>query len=297
MSGTPTAPPPVEPLIDAVEGAEALDAAGQAIGKQVRNAFGPGVVRDALSGTWLGHSLHPLLTDVVIGSWTSASILDFLGEGDSSAVDKLIGIGIAASAPTALTGTVDWADSEAVDDRVRRMGLVHAASNVTALGLYGASLAARRRGDTGRGKLLGLAGLAVMSVGGFFGGHLSYARGVGVNQTAFDESGVPDEWTDAIGSDELPAGEAKSVVVGETPVMLVRHDDGLHALHDRCSHRGCSLADMGEVEGEIVTCGCHGSQFDLRDGTLQRGPAATDQPVYEARESDGRVQVRLASSG
>jgi len=297
VSGTPTAPPPVEPLIDAVEGAEALDAAGQAIGKQVRNAFGPGVVRDALSGTWLGHSLHPLLTDVVIGSWTSASILDFLGEGDSSAVDKLIGIGIAASAPTALTGTVDWADSEAVDDRVRRMGLVHAASNVTALGLYGASLAARRRGDTGRGKLLGLAGLAVMSVGGFFGGHLSYARGVGVNQTAFDESGVPDEWTDAIGSDELPAGEAKSVVVGETPVMLVRHDDGLHALHDRCSHRGCSLADMGEVEGEIVTCGCHGSQFDLRDGTLQRGPAATDQPVYEARESGGRVQVRLASSG
>jgi len=297
VSGTPTAPPPVEPLIDAVEGAEALDAAGQAIGKQVRNAFGPGVVRDALSGTWLGHSLHPLLTDVVIGSWTSASILDFLGEGDSSAVDKLIGIGIAASAPTALTGTVDWADSEAVDDRVRRMGLVHAASNVTALGLYGASLAARRRGDTGRGKLLGLAGLAVMSVGGFFGGHLSYARGVGVNQTAFDESGVPEEWTDAIGSDELPAGEAKSVVVGETPVMLVRHDDGLHALHDRCSHRGCSLADMGEVEGEIVTCGCHGSQFDLRDGTLQRGPAATDQPVYEARESDGRVQVRLASSG
>ena len=297
MSGTPTAPPPVEPLIDAVEGAEALDAAGQAIGKQVRNAFGPGVVRDALSGTWLGHSLHPLLTDVVIGSWTSASILDFLGEGDSSAVDKLIGIGIAASAPTALTGTVDWADSEAVDDRVRRMGLVHAASNVTALGLYGASLAARRRGDTGRGKLLGLAGLAVMSVGGFFGGHLSYARGVGVNQTAFDESGVPDEWTDAIGSDELPAGEAKSVVVGETPVMLVRHDDGLHALHDRCSHRGCSLADMGEVEGEIVTCGCHGSQFDLRDGTLQRGPAATDQPVYEARESDGRIQVRLHSAG
>jgi len=116
---------------------------------------------------------------------------------------------------------------------------------------------------------------------------------VGVNQTAFDESGVPEDWTDAMATDDLKPDEPKSVVVGETPVMLVRHGDGLHALHDRCSHRGCSLTDMGELEGEIVTCNCHGSQFDVRDGSVQRGPAATYQPVYEARESDGRIQVRL----
>ena len=279
-----------------MEGAEALDAPAKAIGKQVRNIFGPGPVRDALAGTWLGHSLHPLLTDMVVGAWTSASVLDLMGEGDSPAVEKLIGIGIASYAPTAVTGTMDWADSEAVDDRVRRMGLVHAASNATALGFYAASLRARRRGSVGRGKALGFAGLAVMGLGGFLGGHLAYARGVGVNQTAFDESGVPEEWTDALAADDLKPNEPKSVVVGETPVMLVRHGDGLHALHDRCSHRGCSLTDMGELEGEIVTCNCHGSQFDVRDGSVQRGPAATFQPVYEARESDGRIQVRLPSS-
>ena len=295
MPGTPTAPPPVDPLIDAVEGAEALDGPAKAIGEKVRAVFGPGTVRDTLAGTWLGHALHPLLTDVVVGSWTSASLLVLLGVSDSAAVEKLIGIGIASYAPTAVTGTIDWADSEATDDRVRRMGLVHAASNATALGLYAASLRARRRGDYGRGKALGFAGLAVMGVGGFLGGHLAYARGVGVNQTAFDEDGVPQEWEDAIAADQLKPNEPRSVVVGETPVMLVRHDDGLHALHDRCSHRGCSLADKGEIEGEVVTCGCHGSQFDLRDGSVQRGPAATLQPVYEARESDGRVQVRLGS--
>jgi nitrite reductase/ring-hydroxylating ferredoxin subunit len=279
-----------------VEGADALDAPAKAIGKRIRDTFGPGALRDALSGTWLGHSLHPLLTDVVIGSWTSAALLDLLGgDDDGAAAEKLIGVGIAAAGPTALSGSVDWADSEAVDDRVRRTGLVHATSNVTALALYTASFVARKRGNTGRGKALGAAGAAALAAGGFLGGHLSFARGVGVNQTAFDESGVPDDWTDAIAAGELPAGEAKSVVVGETPVMLVRHDDGLHALHDRCSHRGCSLSDMGEIEGEIVTCNCHGSQFDLRDGSVQRGPAATYQPVYEARESDGRIQVRLAS--
>ena len=294
MSGTPTAPPQTKSLIDAVEGAEVLDGPAKAVGKKLREVFGPGVVRDALSGTWLGHALHPLLTDVVIGTWTSAVLLDLTG-GDDDSAERLIGIGLAAAVPTAASGAMDWSDSEAVDDRVRRTGALHATSNVTALGLYAASLAARKSGNTGRGKALALAGAAVLGAGGFLGGHLSFARGVGVNQTAFDELGVPEDWTDAMAADELTSGEPKSVVVGETPVMLVRHDDGLHALHDRCSHRGCSLTDMGEIEGEIVTCNCHGSQFDLRDGSVQRGPAATFQPVYEARESDGRIQVRLAT--
>jgi nitrite reductase/ring-hydroxylating ferredoxin subunit len=233
----------------------------------------------------------------VVGAWTSATILDLIGgDDDGEAASRLIGVGIAASAPTVLTGTVDWADSEAVDDRVRRTGVVHAVANATALGFYAASLAARRRGDHGRGKLLGLAGAGVMSAGGFLGGHLSFVRGVGVNQTVFDEEGVPEEWTDAGAADSFQPNEPKRVVIDETPVMVIRHDDALHALHDRCSHRGCSLSGMGELEGEIITCGCHGSQFDVRDGIVQRGPAATAQPVYEARESDGRIQIRLASS-
>jgi nitrite reductase/ring-hydroxylating ferredoxin subunit/uncharacterized membrane protein len=296
MPGTPTAPPPLDPLIDAVEGAEVLDGAAKPIGKLVRDVFGPGTMRDLLAGTWLSHSLHPILTDVVIGSWTSATILDLIGgDDDGAAASRLIGVGIAAYAPTAVSGTMDWADSEAVDERVRRTGLVHAAGNLTALGLYAASLAARRSGNHGRGKLLGLAGAGVMSAAGFLGGHLSFARGVGVNQTVFDERSVPEDWTDAGDADWFKPDEPRRVVVGDTPVMVVRTGTGLQALHDRCSHRGCSLTDTGELDGRIVTCGCHGSQFDVGDGTVQRGPAATAQPVYEARESDGRVQVRLGS--
>jgi nitrite reductase/ring-hydroxylating ferredoxin subunit/uncharacterized membrane protein len=285
----------MDPLIDAIEGAEALDGPAGAIGKQVRSIFGPGVLRDSLSGTWMGHALHPLLTDVVIGSWTSANVLDLLGgDDDGSGAEKLIGVGIAAYGATAVTGTIDWADGEMGDPRVRRLGLVHAASNAAALGLYTASLLARRRGDQGRGKALALAGAAVMGAAGFLGGHLTYARGVGVNQTAFDEG--PSDWTDAGASDDVKPGEPTAVVVGDTPVMLLRHGDHLHAIHDRCSHRGCSLSDKGEVDGEIVTCSCHGSQFDLHGGTVQRGPATVDQPVYEVRESGGRIELKLQSA-
>jgi nitrite reductase/ring-hydroxylating ferredoxin subunit len=295
MPGTPTAPPSASPVIEALEGAAPLDGPAGAIGKQVREFFSPGVLRDVLSGTFLGHALHPVLTDVVIGSFVSATLLDVLGgDDDGSAAERLIGVGIAAYGPTALTGVVDWADGEAVDPRVRRVGLVHASVNATALGLYAASLAARKRGARGRGKALALGGAAVLSAGGFLGGHLSFARGVGVNQTAFDE-GV-DDWTDAIASDDLKAGEPQSVTVGDTPVLLLRHADGIHAIHDRCSHRGCPLSEMGEVDGEIITCNCHGSQFDLRDGSLQRGPATTPQPSYDVRESDGRVELKLSAA-
>jgi nitrite reductase/ring-hydroxylating ferredoxin subunit len=272
-----------------VENASALDAVGASIGKAVRGAIGPGEVKAALSGTWLGHALHPLLTDVVIGSFVSATVLDVIGD-DGDSAERLIAVGLAAYAPTAVTGVNDWADTEIVDPRIRRVGLAHAAANATALSLYAGSLAARRRGARGRGRLLGFSGAAALAIGGYLGAHMSFVQGVGPNQTAFDPG--PEDWTDAVDSDGLTAGEPRGVVVGDTPVLLLRHGDGLHALHDRCSHRGCPLSE-GEIDGELVVCGCHGSRFRLHDGSVERGPATAPQPVFDARESDGRIQIRL----
>src|SRR3954469_25415346 len=285
---------PLKPLVDAVEGAAPLDAAGKTLGKTVRNTISPGPVKDALSGTWLGHALHPVLTDVVVGSFLSATMLDLLGgDDDGAAQRRLIGVGIAAYGPTALTGANDWADAEPVDDGVRRVGLVHAATNSTALALYASSLAARRNGNSAKGKLLSLAGAGVLGLGGFLGGHLSFAKGIGPNQPAYGEG--PDEWTEAADSDSLTEGEPKAVVVGDTPVLLLRHRTHVHAIHDRCSHRGCSLAETGEIDAETVQCGCHGSRFSLRDGSLERGPATSPQPAYEVREQDGTVAIKLPS--
>jgi nitrite reductase/ring-hydroxylating ferredoxin subunit len=287
-------PGPPQALIDAVEGASVVDGAGAALGKAVRGANRPGPVRDALSGTWLGHAVHPPLTDVVIGAFLGASVLDVVAPGSPEASERLLVVGLLAALPTALTGVTDWADSEIADPRVRRVGLAHAAANVSALALAVGSLAARRRGSSFTGRALAAAANGALTVGGALGGHMSFTLGVGPNQTAFDPG--PSDWTDVAGAADVPDGEPTAAIAGDTPVLLLRHGDDIHALHDRCSHRGCLLSG-GEIEGHVVTCPCHGSRFDVRDGSIVRGPATAPQPVLDAREDDGRVKVRLAGAG
>jgi nitrite reductase/ring-hydroxylating ferredoxin subunit/uncharacterized membrane protein len=283
------ASPPHE-LTERLAQLDAVDPAATRLGKAVRETLPPGMPRELLSGTWLGHSLHPLMTDAVIGTWTSALLLDLLGgDRDGTASERLIGLGIAAYLPTAVTGTVDWADTEATSAGVRRMGVVHAAANSTALAFQAASLVARRRGARRGGVLFSVAAGAALGLGGYLGGHLSYARGVGVDQTVFDAG--PEEWTDAIGAADLPDGEPVVATVDETPVLLVRGADGVRAIHARCSHRGCSLG-KGTLDGDVIECACHGSRFRLEDGGLERGPAFSPQPAFDARERDGRVEVR-----
>ena len=288
---TPTAPSPLEPLAERLEGTEALDPVAAKVGEVVRSVIKPGVAKDVLAGTWLGHALHPLLTDVVIGSWTSASVLDLVGGRQSQpAARRLIGVGIAAYPVTALTGAHDWADTELGDPAARRLGLVHAATNAVALGFYAASLVARgRRGGRARGTALALAGGGVLAAGGWLGGHMSYVQGVGVDQTTFDRG--PTDWTAAMDAAALAPGATATAVVEDTPVLLHRSAGGVVALHDRCSHRGCSLAG-GTFQDGYVECPCHGSRVDLQEGTVLRGPATSPQPAFETRESAGRIEVR-----
>lgn len=267
---------------------ESLDPPARKLLDAVQGAIEPGALRDALSGAFLGHALHPLMTDLPIGSWTSALVLDAVGGRDGrAAARKLIGTGILASLPTAVTGAVEWADSADGRASTRRVGLVHAAANVAALSLFSASYLRRRGG--GGGRVLALAGGAALAVGGHLGGHLSYVNGEGVAVTTF-ESG-PREWTPTILATELGEGQPACAMAGDVPVLLVREGERIHALANRCNHRGGPLHE-GEVSDGTVTCPRHGSKFRLADGNLERGPAASPQPAYEARVADGRVEVR-----
>jgi len=287
---TPTAASPFEPLIARLQATAPLDVPAKKVGELLRGAIGPGPLKDALSGTWLGHTIHPLLTDVVIGTWSSASILDVIGGRDAErAAQRLIAVGIAAYWPTALTGATDWADSEIGNDGVRRVGIVHAWVNGTALALYSASLVARRRGSRGRGTALALAGAGVLSAGGYLGGHLAFRQGIGADQTIFDLG--PDDWTPALAADEVTEGGATAADVGGIPVLFSRQRGQALAIHDRCSHRGCSLAS-GDVEDGTVICPCHGSIFRLADGEILRGPATAPQPAFDVREREGRLEIK-----
>jgi nitrite reductase/ring-hydroxylating ferredoxin subunit/uncharacterized membrane protein len=284
--------PVVHDAVDQLAGLKALDEPAKAVGKAVRDTVPAGPVKDALSGVWLGHALHPLLTDLPIGSYTSAVLLDWVGGDDGKrAADRLIGLGILFTAPAAATGMTEWADSEAGDESVRRVGLIHAALNVGATALFGASLVARKRGARGTGKLLALAGAGVLGASGHLGGHLSYAEGVGVDQTAFEAP--PEEWTRALRDEDLPEGESRLADVGGVAVMLARHEGAIHALSDRCSHRGGPLHE-GELHDGCVTCPLHDSVFRLEDGSVVQGPAAYPQPRWETRVRDGAIEVKPA---
>jgi len=126
--------------------------------------------RGVLTGRWYGHAVHPFLTDIPIGSWTSASLLDLFGGPDArQSAELLTAIGTVSAIPTVVTGLAEWSQ---ISDGTRRIGVVHAAANALAVGLYGASWAARRRGRHGRGVLLALSGMTAATAGGFLGGHL-----------------------------------------------------------------------------------------------------------------------------
>jgi uncharacterized membrane protein len=168
-------------LAERLDNLSALDSVARPLISNAQRVLRPGQVKEALRGSWLGHALHPLLTDLVVGSFTSATVLDLLG-ADDAAAQTLIAVGIASYPPTALTGVSDWSDSGSADPAIRRTGLVHAAVNAGALSLYAASLRARRRGDVTRGKLLGLAGASALGAGGYLGGHLAYVRGARVER-------------------------------------------------------------------------------------------------------------------
>ena len=271
-------------------GLEAVDGPAGAAAKAVQQAVGQGALKDLLSGTRLGHPLHPLMTDIPIGTLASATVLDLLAKGRGEhAADVLVGIGLLSALPTAAAGAADWSDSYGPDQRV---GAVHAVANVIGLGLYGWSLRARRRGDRRAATALGVAGMTSMAVGGYLGGYLSHSRGVGVNNAFYQHA--PEDWTAVLDAADLPEGAPTRAAAGDATVLLYRSNGRIHAIGSRCSHAGGPL-DEGDVDAAncTVTCPWHQSVFRLEDGSVVHGPASVPQAAYETRTEGGKIEIRL----
>ncbi|MCU1391734.1 MAG: iron-sulfur protein [Ilumatobacteraceae bacterium] len=268
-----------------------LDSFTKPVKELARKLSPAGPVKDILSGTWLGHQLHPMLTDVAIGSFTSATILDVIGgRRATKSANTLAIIGALSVVPTAASGLADWSDT---NDPETRIGAVHAVSNLVGVGLYAASIVARHRGNRLAATVLGGVGMGVMSVGGYLGGHLTLVRGVGVNNTFAEEATT--SWTDVMADDDLT--EDKPVVrsVDGKKVLLHRSGRSHLAISNRCSHAGGPLNE-GELTGSgrdvCVACPWHGSTFRMDDGSVVHGPATVPQPAYETRVHDGQMEIR-----
>jgi nitrite reductase/ring-hydroxylating ferredoxin subunit len=270
-----------------LERLEALDKVAKPLAGTVGRAVRPRVVRNLLSGTYLGEPQHPVLTDLPIGAWVMSAMLDAVGgPAAEGAADLLVAAGVVAAVPTAAAGLNDWSDTAGPETRV---GLVHAALNTTALSLHLASLIARARGRRRGGKALSLAGLSVLMGGAYLGGHLSFGMGVNVNRTAWEQR--PDQWTPVLADTELADGQLRKADAAGVPVLLYRTAGTVYALDSTCTHMGGPLEE-GTISDGCVTCPWHGSTFRFADGTIVRGPASTPEPRYQTRIQDGRIEVR-----
>lgn len=251
-------------------------------------------VDDFLNGVWLGHPLHPVVTDIPIGAWTAVVGLDayetFTGHRQfSPGADAAVIIGIVGAVASAATGLSQW---QYTDAQPRRVGMAHALLNVAGLSCYIASAALRARGKRSAGKLTALLGYGIVGVSGYLGGDLAYDERIGVNHSPGQMP--PEDYTPVLAESELPEGGARALDVGDVRMMLVRQNGHVYALARECSHLGGPL-DEGQFEDGCVTCPWHGSRFALSDGRVLDGPATFPQPFYAARVRDGQIEVKMTA--
>jgi nitrite reductase/ring-hydroxylating ferredoxin subunit len=273
---------------DGLERAEKLDGL-VGLGQRCARLLRPGRSRDALHGVWLGHPLHPLLAQAPIGLWLSATVLD-VWPGGEQASRRLVLLGLAAAAPAALAGTVDWSEQH---EQQMRVGTVHAMANGAAAGLYAASLVTHARPAS---RALRLAGLATAGLAGLLGGHISFRLAGGANQAEPVPHLVEPGWHDLMPAAELPDRSPVKRLVSEVPVVVIRDGRQVHVLAGRCSHLSGPLFE-GKLADGCLTCPWHGSVFRVSDGAVMRGPATAPQPVFQARVAGDVIQVCLPDAG
>jgi nitrite reductase/ring-hydroxylating ferredoxin subunit len=275
-----------------------LQESGKSLARAVHGAVldgGEGVrdVVDVLHGTWLGHPLHPVLTDIVIGAYTLGSLFDFASllnpsSTSEAAADSLNSVGNAAVLPTVLAGLADYST---VPRRAAGLGLAHALLNVTAFGLSLASMQARKRHARGPAITLSAASLMILLGSSYLGGHMVFKFKVGTNHA--DDAGEPTKWTAVLPAEELAEHAPRRVEAAGFPVLLYRRGDRIQAIGAVCAHAGGPLEE-GDFYDDCVQCPWHDSVYDLNDGSVVHGPSTYPVPHYDARIRDGQVEVRLA---
>jgi nitrite reductase/ring-hydroxylating ferredoxin subunit/uncharacterized membrane protein len=264
------------PLRLAVRGAyEAAGPAGQ-------------VLKNAMHGTWLKHPLHPVMTDIPIGAWTTALALDACANGDRGmrrAATFAFGVGLLGALGSAVTGLTDWSET---DGRARREGLIHGLLNIAATALTATAFFVRRADADDNARGFAWAGYAIAVGSAYLGGDLVYAQRIGVTHAVTDQ---PDTFTPVAASADLPNGTMRRAHHEDTDVLLVRQRGRLCGLAHACAHLGGPLSEGTLKDGSVV-CPWHGSEFDIDDGHVINGPATESQPTFAVREANGKIEVK-----
>ena len=246
-------------------------------------------IHSFLNGTWLGHPLHGLLTDVPIGAFTLGIVLDVLGQG--YAADVAIAFGVLAMLGAALAGFADYADT---DGLARQRATVHSTLMIVALVVYVVSLVVRWGNPPDRTVAIATSVLAYLflAAGAYIGGDVVYSLGNMVDRHAWRSRGA--KWASLDAPAEIPENAPTKAKMGAQTLVLVRTGETVLALHETCAHAGGPLSEGRLVNG-CIECPWHASRFDLATGHVKQGPAVYDQPGYEVRRTDaGGWEARRA---
>jgi nitrite reductase/ring-hydroxylating ferredoxin subunit/uncharacterized membrane protein len=266
--------------------ARAIHGAVLSGGDSVRTAV------DVLHGIWLGHPLHPVLTDIPIGAWTLAMLCDLVAaqRGSDEAArmaDTLTIIGAVAAVPTAIAGVADYS---AIDESAVAMATAHGLLNSAGLVLNLLSIRDRATGNRSRGVMLSTVAFGLLNASAWMGGEMVFHKRIGVDHS--ETSAGPREWQAVLNATDLPERAPKRVDVEGVPVLLYRDGNDVYAIGAVCSHAGGPL-DEGTFDGACVQCPWHDSVFDLRDGHVVHGPATYAEPAYDARLHGEKIEVRI----
>jgi nitrite reductase/ring-hydroxylating ferredoxin subunit/uncharacterized membrane protein len=221
---------------------------------------------DFLNGKYIGHPLHPILTDLPIGAFTFAMMFDVMSTGrkkPSKAATTLLAVGLASVPLTALAGAVDWQHTWG---KTKRVGMGHIMLNSLGSSVIAGSLVSRLSGK-GPARTLNYLGNGILTLSAYLGGHLVYEARVGAKHEV--EAEAPSKTIAVIADADLKEQTLTKVDIEGYPVLLYKRFGRVYALGDVCPHLGCSLSE-GSVEGDAVVCGCHASRFALSDGSVMQ---------------------------
>lgn len=256
----------------------------------------PRRLKSFLNGTWLGHPLHPVMTDLPIASWFITAVFDVIWlisftnfAWAARGAEVAVIVGIIGALGAAGTGFTDWSDTYGSE---RRVGLNHAIFNTSALILYIVSLVLRLiqpSGESVAAAVLGFIGFALVTYAGFLGGEMVFSKGTNVNHTAWEAGS--DTFEPVMPFEQVEENKLYRVMASGVPVLLVRLGQQLCAISATCPHAGGPL-DEGTLEGDVVQCPWHASRFCVRDGRRLTGPTTVNAPRYETRVNNGQVEVR-----
>jgi nitrite reductase/ring-hydroxylating ferredoxin subunit/uncharacterized membrane protein len=250
-------------------------------------------IQNLLNGSWLGHPVHAVVTDVPIGALTVSIVADVIGQPIVADVSLLIGV--LAMVASAVTGAADYTE---VDGTARNRATVHSVVMVVSLVLYLISLAIRSTGPADRLApiLIALVAYLLLALGAAIGGDLVYLIGTHVNRHAWRGAGAKWIKLDLGDLTDIPEGGPTKLKAGINELAVVREGDRILAVHAQCAHAGGPLAE-GSLVGDAIECPWHGSRFGLANGHNVRGPAMYDQPAYDVRRAEtGGWEARRQTS-